>query len=497
MQNFQFDYVIIGGGGAGAVLARRLAELSSARIALLEAGPSDEANETVKDFRRYREVGLSSLARPVPVLLPVGQAALYAMPTSRVLGGSTSRNTCIWFKPPASDFDDWQTLSGSADWGAANVAPHFDALEARINVETMVPEGTSHDLLWQATREHGYAETDFSQAFDAGIGRYRMSKKGTARQSASVVFLHPLASLPANLTVFTETEVQCLEIDEQREVRGVITNRGLFSAAKEVVLCAGAIDTPKLLMLSGIGDAAALREMGIAPVVDLPGVGAHLLDHPAACVNFESLQPISRDPVWNYTGVVFAQVAEAGAWPDIEMQIGAELFDQQTLQAGYPSAPHGFTTYMSVNRAKSEGSVRLKSADYRDHPFVDTAYYTDPQGYDLAVMTAGLRETRALFANKLFDGWRGAELAPGNECQSDDEIAAYLRETTLTGYHPAGTCRMGSGHDPRSVVDPALRVIGVSNLRVADASVMPSMVSVNIAACCMMIGHKAASLLAE
>lgn len=491
MQELTFDYIIIGGGGAGAVLARRLADQTNASVALLEAGPSDEGFDVLHDLGRFHELDASSISRPVPVTLPETRLARYTMPTSRVLGGSTSRNTSIWFRPPASDFADWEA-KGAQGWGADAVNAHFDALERHIHIETQVPDFASHRLMWQAALESGYKPVNFTKPFGEGVGHYRMSKTGVVRQSSSIAYLHPAETRPKNLTVLTETDVQRLVVDENKRIAGVETNRGIFKANAEVILSAGAIDTPKLLMLSGIGSASELTKHGITPIVDLPGVGQHLLDHPAACVNLESRLPLERDTFWNYVGVVFATAAETGAWPDIEIQLGPELYVKQTRAAGYPETPYGFTAYMSVNRARSEGSVTLATTDPTAHPIVDTNYYSDPDGYDMRVMVESVRLVRRMFNTPALYAWRGRELAPGDDRQNDEEIATYLRDTTLTGYHPAGTCRMGAIDDTKTVVGPDLRVKGISNLRVADASVMPSMVSVNIAATCMMIGHFAA-----
>jgi len=495
MERWAFDHVVVGGGAAGAVLARTLAEKTSGRIALLEAGPTDEGRAEVLDFRRYKEVTASPLARLVPIVPPAAGNDRFFYPTSRVLGGSTSQNTCIWFRPPASDFDDW-VAAGATGWGPGNVTPHFEALEQRIHVETELPDGEGHRMLWDAAHDLGFAAVDFSAPFEEGMGTYRMSKAGTQRQSSSVAFLHPLSRLPTNLAVFTDTAVTGLLFGPDDEVCGVSTVRGDFLARWEVVLAAGALDTPKLLMLSGIGPAHDLASLGIAVRRDLPGVGAHLLDHPAACVNMAALRPMSRAPVWNYSGVLFARTRKDKTWPDIEMQLGPELFEQQTAPAGYPSAPHGFTAYMTVNRARSQGSVRLRSTDVNDAPLVEPAYFTDQEGYDLGVMIGGIKLARLLFAAPSLEGWTGAELAPGADCRDDAALAAYVRETATTGYHPAGTCRMGAPSDRRSVVDPELRVIGLEKLRVADASVMPKMVSVNIAPTCMMIGQRAAEIIA-
>ncbi|MBL8583355.1 MAG: hypothetical protein JNL61_14165, partial [Rhizobiaceae bacterium] len=205
----------------------------------------------------------------------------------------------------------------------------------------------------------------------------------------------------------------------------------------------------------------------------------------------------ARDDLWNYAGVLFASIEADAPWPDIEVQLGPELFEQQTGPAGYPSAPFGFTAYFTVNRARSEGTVGLASPDPAAFPRVDPAYFTDPDGYDMHIMTGGVALARRLFAAPAMAGWIGPELAPGADCRRPQDIEDYIRQTATTGYHPAGTCRMGDPADAGAVVDPLLRVIGVRGLRIADASIMPTMVSVNIAPTCMMIGHRAAELIAR
>jgi choline dehydrogenase-like flavoprotein len=496
VHGLEFDYVVVGGGGAGAVLARTLADRTSASVALLEIGPSDADKDEVLDFRRYREVPTGPLGTRIPIVPPTRGNGGFGYPVSRVLGGSTSQNTCIWFRPPASDFDDW-AAAGALGWGPDAILPHFEALEASIKVEIQAADLDSHRVLFDAARQSGFERIDFSTPFDIGMGDYRMSKSGAYRQSTSVVFLRPPSSLPANLFVLTETVVERLLFGPGNEVTGVETSRGPIRARREVVLSAGALETPKLLMLSGIGSADHLREFGLEVRRHLPGVGRHLLDHPAACVNIAATRPLARDEVWNYAGVLFERVEPDAPWPDIEIQLGPELFEQQTAPAGYPSAPFGFAAYFTVNRARSEGSVRLSSPGPYDHPAVDPAYFSDPEGYDMRIMVGGVKAARRLFAAPAMQGWAGAELAPGADCRDDEEIADFVRETVTTGYHPAGTCRMGDPADPRNVVDPELRVIGVPGLRVADASIMPTIVSVNIAPTCMMIGRRAAELIAR
>ncbi|MGE0213801.1 MAG: GMC family oxidoreductase, partial [Parvibaculaceae bacterium] len=328
METREFDYLIVGGGGAGAVLARTLAEQTRFQIALLEQGPSDENRPEVLDFRRHKEVVDGPLSRRIPIVPPKIGNKRFTYPISRVLGGCTSHNTCIWFRPPDSDFKGWEA-AGASGWGPETVRSCFNAVEERVRVETERPDSQSHTVLLRAAEELGFPDIDFSKPFGEGIGHYRLSKIGTQRQSSSVVYLHPPAALPRNLAVFTDTEAERVLLGFGNEAIGVKTNRGAFRARSEVVLCAGAIDTPRLLMHSGIGPADHLQEFSISVRQNLPGVGGHLLDHPACGVNFSANRPLEKRDPWNYSGVLFARGDGKEPWPDIEIQLGPELFEQQ------------------------------------------------------------------------------------------------------------------------------------------------------------------------
>ena len=496
MSDLEFDYVIVGSGGAGGVLARTLAERTNATVAVLEAGPSDEGRPEILDYRRYMDVRRSALARMISIVPPERGNGRFQYPVSRVLGGSTSQNSCIWLRPPASDFADWEAarlVPAGERKPSCRISPR---LSRAFTSKSVFPDQDSHRVLWDAADDLGLPRIDFAKTFDAGMGRYRMSKTGNERQSTAVVFLRPPESLPKNLAVLTETLVQKLIIGPGNEVLGVETSRGPILARREVVLSAGALDTPKLLMLSGIGPAAHLKEFGIEVKKDLDGVGAHLLDHPIACVNVAATKALSRDADWNYSGIIFARTEADAVWPDIEVQVGPELFEQQTKPAGYPSAPlvsQPISQSIAPGAKALSGSPRQTFATIRlsirlISP-IATATIFD-------VMVGGIRMSRKLFATPAMSGWIDRELAPGVDSESDEELGAYVRDTATTGYHPAGTCAMGAAGNPHSVVDPELKVIGVGDLRVADASVMPTIVSVNIAPTCMMIGHRAAAIIA-
>lgn len=488
-----FDWIVVGGGAAGAVLARRLADSGKGTVALIEAGPPDENRPEVLDLRRYREVVEGPLRWPIRSLARPGRRTPVPLPVARLLGGCSSHNSCIWFRPPDLDFRLWRE-AGATGWAPEDVAGAFDWLESRIAIETARPDGAAHRALIEAARQSGFAERDFARPFGEGIGRYRLSRRNHRRQSSSVVFLHPLSALPPTLALFTDTEIDRLVIEGGRVV-GAAAGARIFRARREVVLSAGAFGSPRLLMLSGIGPGPLLQRLGIAVQRDLPGVGRHLLDHPACAINWQARRPPDRDPDWNYAGVLFARCEAAAEWPDIEIQLAPEPFTAFTAPEGYPSPAAGFCAYLTVNRARSEGTVTLASPDPREPPAVDPGFFTDPAGHDMRVMLAGLRLARRLFAAPALAPWIGEEAAPGSECAEDDAFARFVERTHTTGYHPAGTCRMGAADDPRAVATPELRAKGLDGLRIADASVFPTMVSVNIAAACMMIGVRCADLI--
>jgi choline dehydrogenase-like flavoprotein len=272
-----------------------------------------------------------------------------------------------------------------------------------------------------------------------------------------------------------------------------------LAADREVIVSAGAINSPKLLMLSGIGPADHLREFGIDVLVDAPGVGSNLQDHPEAVISWESKVPMIRDASQWWEIGIFEKVDEGGAdglgLPDLMMHYGSMPFDMHTRRQGYPTADEAFCLTPNITHAKARGTVRLRSCDYRDKPKVDPRYFTDEEGYDMRIAVAGIKLARQIVAPPAMAEFAGRDLFPGTDVQSDEDIADYVARTHNTVYHPAGTVRMGAVDDDMSPLDPQLRVKGVEGLRVVDASVMPQLTAVNPNITCMLIGERASDLI--
>src|SRR5699024_2748840 len=313
------------------------------------------------------------------------------------------------------------------------------------------------------------------------------------RASSSVSYIHPILDRE-NFTLLTDSWVREILFDDDsgtpRAVGVSVVNNAFgrastVRAAKEVVLSAGAIDSPKLLMLSGIGPAAQLREHGLDVRVDSPGVGEHLQDHPEAVIAWDAKQPMVTDSTQWWEIGIFADTQEGTGQadrpgrPDLMMHYGSVPFDMHTLRQGYPTSENSFCLTPNITHAKSRGTVRLRSRDYRDKPMVDPRYFTDPEGHDIRVAVTGIKLARQIISQPAMSEWAGQELAPGPDARTDEEIAEYVKKTHNTVYHPAGSVRMGAADDRLSPLTPDLKVKGVEGLRVADASVMPELTTVN------------------
>ena len=497
----EFDYVVVG-SGTGSVVAARLAEDGRNSVCLLEAGPSDADNLAVLDVRRWPELLGTELDYDY-VIEPQGcGAASMRQASARVLGGSTSHNACVAFRVPDPDLEAWER-SGARGWGAAACRPYFQRLTERMIFQHSHSSNPLLVAFLAAAVQAGLKRTSFdltAQDVEDAVGWTLLSTKGSSRQSSSVAYLHPLASLPSNLTLRCNTIVTRILFDGERRAIGVTTTHGEIRAAEEVILAAGAFESPKLLLLSGVGPAAQLRNHGIDVLVDLPGVGEHLLDHTDTALMWEASQPFERSTMIE-TAALFRSDREQEVSDILSFCVPSTHADMSWLPeegsriSGAADIPeHAFCLHISPSRPLSTGWVRLRSPNPFDAPMIDPRYFSDRDGHDERTLVAGLRRGREIAAQPALREWVKREIAPGHHVETDEQLSAFGRLTSVTGHHPCGTCKMGDPGDPTTVVDPELRVRGVERLRVADASVFPLMIAVNTNITCMMIGERCARL---
>ena len=522
----EYDYIIVGSGSAGSVLANRLSARPEIKVLLLEAGGSDNS------FYVRMPAGIANLSGPrfnwgyetAPQAAMKGRRMYW--PRGRLIGGSSSVNAMVYMRGQPADYDHWRQL-GNAGWSYDDVLPYFKKAERNerlhdsfhgadgpLNVaERPYTNPLSHAFVEAAQQAGLPFNPDFNGALQLGCGLFQVTQKNGRRWSAASAYLHPVAARE-NLTIVTKAQATRVLIENGRAV-GVEYARGrrrhTARAAQEVVLAAGAINSPQLLLLSGIGPAEELRARGVSVVHDLPGVGKNLQDHLnvniVQCAKRGSaldgknrgLAPIgvALEYLFYGTGPGTSNVAEAGAFaisalgaatPDIQYHfIPAEVVNH----ARTPMDGDGVTVHACCLRPQSRGEIRLASTDPLQPPVMDPNYLA--ADYDLKVLIAGLRQGRDILAAQAFRPWLGEERLPGPAVQSNAELEDFIRATAETEYHPVGTCKMGS--DPMAVVDEKLRVRGIERLRVIDASIMPAIVSGNTNAPVIMIAEKAAKMM--
>jgi choline dehydrogenase len=520
-----FDYIIIGAGAAGCVLAHRLTEDPTCRVLLLEAGGEDDdpAIRIPAFYGRLQDSPCDWGDRTVPQANLFGRR-LY-VPQGRVLGGSSSINYMIYIRGNRGDYDGWRDL-GNEGWGYDDILPYFLKSEGNRDLSSQY-HGTAGPLTVAshppnplverylvAAQEAGIPfNPDLNGASQEGCGPLQATLAKGSRCSAADAYLRPARSR-ANLSIVMHAHATRLELNGARAVSVEYLHFGAVKtaqAAEEVIISTGALRSPQLLMLSGIGPKAELERLGITVRLDLPGVGKNLQDHFHTRVRCQITQPFTFAPLpedkkaaalrlyeSTKTGVLCSNFLEAGAFVKSEPSEpypGLQLFFLMTLAPDYPEAGmperHGLSFTSYVNRPLSRGGVTLASADPLDRPVINFNYLSEPD--DMTCAIAGVRWNLRILYAKPFDDIRGEEIAPGAKLRSDDDLERFVRRAASTTWHAAGTCKMGV--DEMAVVDPALRVRGIKGLRVVDASVMPTVVSGNTCAPTIMIAEKAADLI--
>ncbi len=524
------DYVIVGAGSAGCILANRLSADPSAKVVLLEAGGSNRnmLYRMPAGMLGIMKTGMGNWNYECVPQAGLNGRTMY-FPRGKVIGGSGSINGQVYVRGNRGDFDGW-AQSGATGWSYDDVLPFFRRLERHpdgsseyrggnglipLTVASPPEAMTPMSKAWlKAASNAGYPiNPDYNGATQDGFGRAEANYFGGTRQSTATTYLEPALSRP-NLSVISGAQATKLIIKGGRAIGVEYLRRGKLERIdvdSEVILAGGAVNSPQLLQLSGIGPGALLRKHGISVLHDLPGVGENLQDHAAVALKQKITKPYSAlaytRPLKATLGLAQYALFRNGPTLSNGIELLAFLRSREGLE--YPDIQYHFVNLMyedhgrkiiqyeglmssaNVSRPASRGTIHIASSDPLVAPLIDPNYFSDPE--DMRVMRASIRISRELLQDPAFDEFRGEEYAPGAHLRTDGELDEYIRSTAASVYHPVGTCRIGK--DPLAVVDSDLRVHGIGGLRVVDASVMPTIVSGNTNAPTMMIAEKASAMI--